>query len=199
MRFMTLEEFANLPEGVSSEERLENLSSESWSPHLFSQKATELQENAKLELRVVADASQLPGLGSEAEFSYDYCSYAACYDRQQAGERFLVSVVLKSSRVVGYAIAALAANGSADIEIIDVDASFRRSAGLKMDLTVENETFSVGVAHLLVRAIIHNFQGELRVNATHSISAYVFKSLGFVAQSGESNSCLLWKLPTPAN
>ena len=99
--------------------------------------------------------------------------------------------------MIGYLITALAANGSAEIEILDVDASSRRSSGLKADLTIEKETFLVGVAHLLVIATLRAFQGELKVDATDPPSRYVFKSLGFVAQPGESNPCLLWKLPTP--
>lgn len=199
MKIMTLDEYADLPEGegVWSEERLENLSPGTWSPHLFSQKSTELQENAKLEIQVVSDTSQLPGLGSGTEFHYDHCSYDDCSDRQQAGEKFLVSLALKKGQVIGYAIAALAADSSAEIEILDVDTSSRRSSGLKIDLTVENETFSVGLAHLLVLAIVRNFTGKLMVNATHPPSRYVFKSLGFVSRPGESNPCLLWKLPSP--
>ena len=115
---------------------------------------------------MVSDANQLPGLGSGEEFRYDYCSYAACSDRQQAGERFLVFLVLKNGRVFGYLITALAANGSAEIEILDVDASSRRSSGLKADLTIEKETFLVGVVHLLVIATLRAFQGELKVDAT---------------------------------
>jgi hypothetical protein len=197
MPVISLDEYANLPKGVSSEERLEHFSSGNWSPQLFFRKAIELRENAKLELQVVSDTSQLPGLGSETEFSYDHCSYVTCFDRQQAGEKFLVSVVLGKGRVIGYAIAALADNGSAEIEILDVDTSSRRSSGLKVDLTVQNETFSVGVAHLLVLAIVRTFLGRLIVNATHPPSRFIFKSLGFVARPGESNPCLLWKLPPP--
>lgn len=100
--------------------------------------------------------------------------------------------------MIGDAIAALADNGSAEIEILDVDTSSRRSSGLKVDLTVQNETFSVGIAHLLVLAIVPTFPGRL-ANATHSTSRFVFKSLGFVARPEESNPCLLWKLPSPSD
>ena len=199
MRYMALEDYANLPPGdVSSEERLENLSPGNWSPRLFSEKATELQQNAKLEVSVVSDASQLPRLGSGMKFSPDYCSYAPLLDRQQAGWRFLVSLALKDGQVVGYAIAALLADGCAEIEILDVAVSFRRASGLKADLIVQNETFSVGVAHVLVVAILHTFHGELRVDATSSPSRYVFKSLGFAGLPEETNPCLLHKLPASA-
>ena len=197
MQVISLDECADLPEGVSSEERLEHFSSGNWSPQWFFQKAIELRESAKLEVQLVSDASQLPGLGSKTEFSYDHCSYVACFGRQQAGEKFLVSAVFGKGRVIGYAIAALADNGPAEIEILDVDTSSRRSSGLRVDLTIQNETFSVGVAHLLVLAIVRTFPGRLIVNATHPPSRYVFKSLGFVARPGESNPCLLRKLPTP--
>ncbi len=198
MLTMTLDEFADLaPQGESSERRLEKLSPENWSPRCFSEKATELQRNAELEVQVVSDASQLPELGKLAagrEFRYDHCSYADCLRRQQDGCRFLVFLALKEGQVVGYAIAALEADDSAGIEIIDVADSYQRSSGLKEDLKVQNETFSVGVGHVLVVALLRTFHGELRVNATGSSSRYVFKSLGFVGLPGETNPCLLHKL-----
>lgn len=198
MRVVTFDELADLSEDGSSEERLEKLSSESWSPQSFVQKATELQNSAKLEVQVVSDASQLPELGELAarrEFRYDQCSYADCLRRQQDGWRLLVSFALKEGQVVGYAIAALEADDSAEIEIIDVAESYQRSSGLKVDLIVQNETFSVGVAHVLVVAFLHTLPGKLRVDATGSSSRYVFKSLGFVGVPGETNPCLLHRLP----
>jgi hypothetical protein len=196
MRTITLDEFVDLfPDRVSSEERLEKLGPECWSPRLFSQKATELQDNAKLEVRVVDDASQLPELGSEREFRYDYCSYAACLKRQQAGEKLFVPLALKDGQVVGYAITALIPDGSGEIEILEVAESSRRESGLKVDLIVQNETFSVGVAHVLVVELLRTFHGEVRVDATNSPSRYVFKSLGFAELPGETNPCLLHKLP----
>ena len=198
MRFMTSKELADLPQDVSSEERLEGLNSEGWSPQLFAQKATELQEIVKLKVQVVSDASQLPELGelaAEREFRYDHCSYADCLRRQQDGWRFLVSLALKEGQVVGYAIAALEADDSAEIEIIDVADSYRRSSGLKVDLKVQSETFSVGVGHMLVVVLLRTFRGKLRVDATGPSSRYVFKSLGFVGLPGETNPCLLHRLP----
>ena len=198
MRIITSKDMTDLPEDVSSEERLEALSPESWSPQLFARKAIELQEIVKLEVQVVSDASQLPELGELAagrEFRYDYCSYADCLRRQQEGWRFLVSLALKEGQVVGYAIAALQANDSAEIEIIDIAESYQRSSGLTVDLIVQNETFSVGVAHVLVVALLRTFHGELRVNATSDSSRYVFKSLGFVGLPGGSNPCVLHRLP----
>jgi hypothetical protein len=195
---MTLEEFASLPDDVSSEERLENLSPGDWSPRSFFDKATELQQSANLEVRVVSDASQLPRLDPEIGFSYAYCSYAGCLARQQAGWRFLVPLALKEGQVVGYAITALEADDSAEIEILDVAESSRRGTGLKMDLIVQDETFSVGVAHVLVAALLRTFLGELSVDATNSPSRYVFKSLGFVGLPGEMNPCLLHKPPSSA-
>lgn len=198
MLAMTLDEFADLaPQGESSERRLEKLSPENWSSRCFSEKATELQRNAELEVQVVSDASQLPelGLAAEREFRYAHCSYADCLRRQRDGWRFLVSLALKEGQVVGYAIAALEADDSAEIEIIDVADSYQRSSGLKVDLKVQNETFSVGVGHVLVVALLRTFHGELSVNVTGSPSRYVFKSLGFVGLPGETNPCLLHKLP----
>lgn len=88
MQVISLDEYADLPEGVSSEERLKHFSSGTWSPQLCFQKAIELRENAKLEVQVVSDMIQLPGLGSETEFSYAHCSYVTCFDRQRPGKSF---------------------------------------------------------------------------------------------------------------
>lgn len=197
MKIMTLDEYADLAEHESSEERLEKLSPENRSPRLFSQRAAELRRSAELEVQVVSDASQLPELGELAarrEFRYDNCSYADCLRRQQEGWRFLVSLALKQEQVVGYAIAALA-DDSVEIEIIDVAESYQRSSGLKVDLKLQNETFSVGVGHVLVVTLLHTFHGKVTVDATSSSSRYVFKSLGFAGLPGETNPCLLHKLP----
>lgn len=193
MRTLTLDEYADLAEHESSEERLEKLSPEHRSPRLFSQRATELQSSAHLEVRVESDARQLPVLGLGREFHYDYCSYAHCLARQQAGESLLVSLAFKEGQVVGYAIAALQADGSREIEILDVAKSYRRASGLKLDLIVQDETFSVGVAHVVVVELLRTFHGELTVVARESPSRYVFKSLGFAELPGDS--CRLHKLP----
>jgi hypothetical protein len=182
---------------VSSEERLERLPAGNWSPQIFRDKAMELLQAAHLEVQLIADVNQLPYLDQETEYRYDYCSYAACRDRQIAGERFLVSVTIENSRVIGYAIAVLTLEESAEIEIVDVDMSSQRSSGLKVELTIEGEKFSVGVAHLLVDAIACNLHGELRVDATGAPSRYVFKSLGFVPYPGEVNPCQLWRPASP--
>ncbi|MGC4099659.1 MAG: hypothetical protein QM706_21415 [Nitrospira sp.] len=50
-------------------------------------------------------------------------SYTACSNRSQAGEKFLVSVLFKNGLVSGDATVALADDGSAEIEVLDVDVS----------------------------------------------------------------------------
>jgi len=197
VKYISLAEYANLPKVISSEERLSRLPIESWSPQLFRDKTIELIEVGHLEVRLIADVNQLPRLAPETKYRYAHCSYAACHERQIAGERFLVSVTIEGSRVIGYAIAVLSTDASAEIEIVDVDMSSQRSSGLKVEFIKEGERFSVGVAYLLVDAIACGFQGELRVDATGASSRYVFKSLGFVQCPEEPNPCQLWRPARP--
>lgn len=189
-RCITFADLASLPRRVTSEQRLERLPPESRNVQLFRDKLLELQQVANLETRLVSSADQLPDLGSDTIHKYGDC-YVDCRDRLTAGENLLISVIIEGSRVIGFAIAALTGDGSATIEIVDVDRSSGRSSELETELKVQNERFTVGVAHVLIDLIVSEIHGTLLVDATTSSSRYIFKSLGFVPRPGDTNPCHL--------
>ena len=189
-RVITFAELAALPPRATSEQRLERLPPESRNVQLFRDKSLELQQVANLKTRLVSSADQLPNLGSDTIYKYGDC-YVDCRRRLTAGENLLISVIIEGSRVIGFAIATLTGDGSATIEIVDVDTSSRRSSELEAELELQNERFTVGVAHVLIDLIASELQGALLVDATTASSRYVFKSIGFVPQSGDKNPCHL--------
>ena len=78
-----------------------------------------------------------------------------------------------------------------EIMTIDVESASRRSADVKSTITITDETFEIGIGHVLVLALIDACRASvLRTNATNPQSRYIFKSLGFTS-ADEDNSCLL--------
>jgi hypothetical protein len=187
---ITFAELAALPRRVTSEQRLERLPPESRNVELFRDTLPELQQAANLKTRLVSTPDQLPDLGSDTTHKYGDC-YVNCRERLTAGENLLISVIIEGSRVIGFAIAALTGDGSATIEIVDVDRYSGRSSGLETELELQNERFTVGVAHVLIDLIASEIHGALLVDATTPSSRYIFKSLGFVPQPGDTNPCHL--------
>ena len=119
-------------------------------------------------------------------------SLQACSTRMENAEDLTVALVWEEDLLVGYGIATIK-NGECEIEIIDVDFYSRREAGLARTLQISGQSFQVGVGHLVVHALLQECPRPIHVDATHSSSRYIFKSLGFVHDELSSNPCILKK------
>lgn len=182
----------------TSENRLEVLPADAWSPDVFEAGIKELQRRASLSGTVLRAGEALPNLTPETEFKYRG-SYLECEERARDGEELLVAVVAEGVHVIGFGIARLEPAAATTVETIDVDESSSRFAGLEVALSIGGEEFTVGVAHLVVLLFLDQIEGTMEVDATNESSRYVFKSLGFTQVPGEEdNPCILWR-PAPAS
>lgn len=103
----------------------------------------------------------------------------------------LVLAALEHQAVIAYALIEQGPSSVGhEVKIIDVEAASRRSAELKTTIQIENETFEIGVGHVLVVSIINQFNVRLHTDATRDSSRYVFRSVGFKPYS-DNNPCLL--------
>jgi hypothetical protein len=136
----------------------------------------------------------VPDLAESTYFKYSgphgSGSLAECADRQRDGEPMVIALVWQDDVLIGYGIASVE-DGSWTIEIVDVDLYSRRSSGLADPVQVAGQSFHVGVGHVVVDALMQRCSRPIRVDATHSTSRFVFKSLGFVPMKPDGNPCLL--------
>lgn len=187
--FVSASELARQPRRLSSEDRLlQVIRDGNWSAAPFSSGARLLAEQARLVAAVTTDAQSIHPLSRDVRFKYP--SYDEAAERMREGEDLVVATVSEGQRIVGYGIAA---NGehSSEIEIIDVDAFSKRGAGLQTQIDIGDHQFGVGIGHLLVDLLLGRLRRPVLVDATHSDSRYIFRSLGFVSRPGETNPCLL--------
>jgi hypothetical protein len=174
---------------LSSEDRLEEISTDTWSPDLFRDAARELLSLGGLKVRLCDQREQMPARTLTTSFKYN--DYDNCLDRIAQGERLLVAVVLEGKELIAYGFA-IWRQPVPDIDIIDVDLYSRRSVGLSNRVFINHQEFSVGVGHIVVDALATGIHTTIKVDATTSSSRFIFKSLGFVRQPREKNPCLLW-------
>lgn len=156
-------------------------------------KALEFQLNNNLEIEIVDQGDDL-SLSQKAIFDYRE-AFSDAIDRMNSGEPVILTVVKQNSQVIGYGIALNnKTETETEIEVIDVDVQFRRSNKFCKLVIIDDEEFSVGVAHLIVLKFLSSCSYPFRVDSTHSSSRYIFKSLGFKHDDATSNPCILIKL-----
>jgi len=146
---------------------------------------------------LITEADRLQELASDTQHKYPYC-FNDCRQRLTDGEDLLIAVVIEEPRVIGFGITVRGQKKRAEIEIIDVDKFSRRCSGLQTTIEQQGQEFTIGVAHILVDLISAELRYAIRVNATTSASRYVFKSLGFPREPGNTNLCHLWRPPISA-
>jgi hypothetical protein len=185
---LSVNENLNTVRRRSSEERLAALRPGSWTPLPFVTAARQLAMDG-FTLILCGRDDAIPPLGPDVHFKY-VRAYAEVPDRRAAGEDLLVAIVIEGDRVVAYGIAARL-QAECEIEIIDVDRSSSRSAGLQVQLEIGEETFGVGIGHVVVDQLVSALRGRILVDATGESSRYIFKSLGFVHRPATTNPCLL--------
>ena len=103
----------------SSEQLLDALAPEDWSPAAFVESARELLREEGLSGRLCQPGDQLPALQSDAPFKY-WPQYLEESERADAGEDLVIVTVTEDDRVIGFGVAKREADQS-EIEIINVD------------------------------------------------------------------------------
>lgn len=182
----------------SSEERFEELRSQSSAVLAMKAAAIEFGRNARLEVKAITNPKAVPSLPADSWFKYSPPgggSFGEFKWRMEKGEEVLIFVVQEGSAVIGYGLVDVKkSNGGREVKIIDVEHVSRRSYGFATTIHIEDQPFDVGVAHLLVTSIVNHFEVRLYTDATHGSSRYAFKSAGFLSYSG-NNPCLLETRP----
>jgi hypothetical protein len=152
------------------------------------------RRDRRFKIAVTDSAEEIPDIPQGACFKYSHSwdggSLIACSQRIRDGEKMTMVLVREDGFLIGYGIAVTRETES-EIEIIDVDYYSRRKAGLKETVLVGTKSFDVGVGHVLVMALMGVCPRPVGVDATTPDSRYVFKSLGFIHDSGTSNPCIL--------
>ena len=177
----------------SSENRFELLASSAAVQSFF--KATkEFESRRGLEVNVTKRSEEIPDLPENARFKYsqlgDCNRLQSCSFRIKEGEEITVALVREEGLLIGYGIA-VSMNAQCKIEIVDVDQYSRREAGLEDTFQLDNQSFHVGVGHVVVNALLEVCHRPIHVDATNSRSRYIFKSLGFVHDDRSTNPCML--------
>jgi hypothetical protein len=177
----------------SSEHRFDLLASPAV-VQTFSKATRDFKSRRGLEVTVTKRPEEIPDIPRITCFKYsrpgDGASLKACSDRIKHGEDLTVVFVWEEGLLVGYGIAA-SKNDECEIEIIDVDYYSRRQAGLADTLRLSDQSFQVGVGHVVVYALLNECPRPIHVDATNSSSRYIFKSLGFAHNDKSSNMCIL--------
>lgn len=123
---------------------------------------------------------------------HDEGCLADAQSRLAEGERLTIALVTEESIAIGYAIAERTnVQGLGEVAILDVDVYSRRETGLCSHVEIESGCYQVGVAHVVLKALIDHCTPPLITDATNDASRYVFKSLGFVHVEGNPNPCIL--------
>ena len=173
----------------SSELRFEKLASPEMTTVVLD--ATRLfAEREKLSVTMVSQATDIPRTPPGVVFNYSPGSLEECVDRLAGGEHLVTSLVWEEKVLIGYGIA-VKKGDEFDIEIIDVDLYSRRLSGFLRTLQMENETFEIGVGHVVAAALVKRITRPIKVDAKNNVSRYVFKSLGFQHDDRSNNPCIL--------
>jgi len=160
----------------------------------FSKATIEFQSKHRLKVMVTKLAKEIPDIPQNARFKYSHAggrgTLSACSSKIEDGEDLTIASVWENDLLIGYGIATID-NGECEIKIIDVDSFSRRSAGLAEMLHISEQSFQIGVGHVVVNSLLGKCSRPIHVDATHSSSRYIFKSLGFIHDSKSSNPCML--------
>ena len=189
LKLLSYEEYLAQPRLKDTETRLRELPAASWTPSVFMDATKVLMQELGIKTIVWDNDGPLPVLPPDAGYKYagEYKD-AAIPDTE--GRTPLVVAVLEGDRVIGFGTG-LRFPDKSEIPVIDVEIYSRRSAGLKVGVTVAEREFSVGVGHVVVATLLEALKRPVFVDATNEDSRYIFRSLGFVHRSRTKNPCLL--------
>jgi len=147
-------------------------------------------ESSSLVVLAPARGDDIPVLDHATHFRYadQYQPFAEALGN---GEQVTIVTVLKDRETTALGFAEVPSKHGVEIMTIDVVQDSRRSAGAQYPMTIDNETFEIGVGHVLVLGLMESIHADvLHTNATTTQARYLFKSLGFVSTDSD-NSCLL--------
>ena len=177
----------------SSEMRFDKLVSPQAIQSVY-QATQDFQSKENLQVSMIKQSTEVLEIPPDFCFKYSHpCgtgSLQECSKRMESGEDLIVAMAYEENLLIGYAIATIK-NGECEIEIIDVDCYSRRKAGLAYTLQISGQSFQIGVGHLVVYVLLQECPRPIHVDATHSSSRYIFKSLGFVHDELSVNPCIL--------
>lgn len=156
----------------------------------FIQATREFAKASGLVIRAPTASDEITDLNGDAGFRYtdQYQPFAEALGK---GEKVTIVTVVKAGEVIAFGLAEVPTKHGVEIMTIDVAQGSRRSAGLKSTIEINEETFEIGIGHVLVLGLIESINAAaVHTNATTAPARYIFKSLGFVS-TDEENSCLL--------
>lgn len=187
---MTLAELLAKDFPPSSENRLESLPADSWSPSTFRERTIALRHTAGLVVDVGIGAQAPQDLTPDVMFKYADDTIGV--PRHAEGAEPIIVTVTEGNRIIAYGYGFRQVDSPNSISVIDVDLSSRRSSGLQLQVAVGGQDFGVGVGHVLADALITALPVPIEVDATNATSRYIFKSFGFRQKPSSKNPCLLW-------
>ncbi len=196
--FMTAYDILTMEVPEPSEHKFERLSNSQQAVSLIIETTRQFQTEKGLTVEIINGGASSKPLTRRY---FTYHAFESAVERINLGEAVTLIAVENMESIIGYAIVSKDGDES-NIDIIDVDDRFKRSKDFAKSLQVDELNFSVGVGQLLVLAALSHCPAPFRVDATHSTSRYVFKSLGFRADETVDNPCILirsHKIGEPGN
>jgi hypothetical protein len=183
-------EEASTDEPTTTESRFDALPDHESAVRTVIAAAREFGTSCGAEVIVLTAGDDVAPLKAGAGFRYAD-QYQPFVDALRQGEEVTVVTMTRNGNVIAYGFGELPTKDGVEIMTIDVEAASRRSADVKTSIQINDETFEIGIGHVLALALIDSIQASVvLVNATTAQARYIFKALGFVSRS-ESNACLL--------
>jgi len=180
---------------MNSELRFEQLKDREEAVKLLTLATRLFIDDSDLAVRVVTTPEDILAVPAGSEFKYSGHTWGSLDDAKHSmkeGTSVTVVVVEKDGVLVGYGVAEKEMDEeTTEVEIIDVDRWARRSRRFFREIELEGNQFQVGVAHVVVLALMENTKRPVRTDATNPASRYAFKSLGFIHDETTSNPCIL--------
>ena len=178
---------------MSDEERLEALRPDERHPGIFIRATSDLVAAFGLEVRLLQPGEPTPTLAADQRRSLKYgFEYSGAVEDLMGGADIRLAVVTKGDRVVGFGLAEIMNDSDAwEVRIINVDEHWRRKSGVELPVVIAGQHFSVGIAHVIVNALLPSLPRPVFADATSPGSRYAFKAFGFVHRGDTSNPCLV--------
>ncbi len=177
-------------EPPSSEFRFDSLPGHANAVHAITDATRAFGKASGVMVSVPSRSDQIPDMKPDAGFRYGD-QYRPFADALHNGEAVTIVTVQRDGDVIAFGFGEVPSKDGVEIMTIDVEPASRRSGGVKSTININNETFEVGIGHVLVLWLIESINANaLHSNATSPQARYIFKSLGFVS-TDENNSCLL--------
>jgi hypothetical protein len=178
---------------MNDEERLDALPPNTLTPTTFVAATDGVLQKFGFRARLFRRGDEVPPIAADQRQTFKYGGeYTDCGEALRGGEDIVIATVLNDGRVIGFGIAEIQGeDGSWEIKIISVDESARRKRGIETTLTIADQQFTVGVAHVLVSQLLQVLPRPIFADATSPGSRYVFKAFGFEHRTDTNNPCLI--------